>query len=169
MHGERLAALVPPEALKLAAGVILLSPFLPLLFMGEEYGETAPFQYFVSHTDPGLVEAVRRGRKEEFVAFGWEGEPPDPQDEATFLRSRVDQALRRKGRHKDLQEFYRELIRLRKQHPALRHLCKRDIEVEVLESERVLAVRRWCGTAQALAVFRFADSPAAVSIPCPAG
>ena len=169
MHGERLAALVPPEALKLAAAVVLLSPFLPLLFMGEEYGETAPFQYFVSHTDPDLVEAVRRGRKEEFVAFGWEGEPPDPQDEATFLRSRVDQALRRKGHHKDLQDFYRELIRLRKQHPALSHLCKRDMKVEVLESESVLAVRRWCGTAQALAVFRFADSPAALSIPCPAG
>lgn len=169
VHGERLAALVPPEALKLAAGLVLLSPFLPLLFMGEEYGETAPFQYFVSHGDADLVEAVRRGRKEEFAAFGREAEPPDPQDEATFLRSRLDQALRQKGRHNVLQDFYRELIRLRKENPALRHPGKREIEVDVLESERVLAVRRWCGTAQALALFRFADSPAAVSIPCPAG
>ena len=60
------------EALKLAAGITLLSPFVPMLFMGEEYGETAPFQYFTSHGDPELVEAVRRGRREEFAAFGWE-------------------------------------------------------------------------------------------------
>ncbi len=169
MRGERLAALVPPEALKVAAGVVLLSPFLPLLFMGEEYGETAPFRYFVSHADPALVEAVRRGRREEFAAWRWEGEPPDPQDEATFLGSRLDQALRRKGRHRALEDFYRELIRLRKQHAALRHPDKRDMEVEVLEGERALVVRRWCGAAQALAVFRFADSPAAVAVPCPAG
>ncbi len=169
MHGERLAALVPPEALKLAAGLVLLSPFLPLLFMGEEYGETAPFRYFVSHGDAGLVEAVRRGRKEEFAALGLESEPPDPQDEATFLRSCLDQTLRRRGHHNVLQDFYRELIRLRKEHPALRHPGKRETEVDVLESERVLAMRRWCGTAQALAVFHFADSPAAVAIPCPAG
>lgn len=169
MRGERLAALVPPEALKLAAGVVLLSPFLPLLFMGEEYGETAPFQYFVSHADPDLVDAVRRGRKEEFAEWRWDGAPPDPQDEATFFGSRLDQALRRKGRHKVLQDFYRELIRLRKQHAALRHLAKREMEVEVIESERMLAMRRWCGTAQALAVFRFSDSPAAVPVPCPAG
>ncbi len=169
MRGERLAALVPPEALKLAAGVVLLSPFLPLLFMGEEYGETAPFRYFVSHADADVVEAVRRGRKEEFAALGWEGEPPDPRDEAAFLGSRLDRTLRRKGRHKVLEDFYRELIRLRKEHPALRHLGKRETSVAVLERERVLAVRRWRGTAQALAVFRFADSPGAVSIPCPAG
>ncbi len=169
MRGERLSALVPPEALKLAAAVVLLSPFLPFLFMGEEYGETAPFRYFVSHGDGGLVEAVRRGRKEEFAASGWEGEPPDPQDENTFLGSRLDQALRDQGHHRVIQDFYRELIRLRKEHPALRYPGKRETEVDALESKRVLAVRRWRGTVQALAVFRFADSPAAVSVRCPPG
>jgi len=79
--GERLTALVGTEALKLAAGITLLSPFVPLLFMGEEYGESAPFQYFVSHGDPVLVDAVRRGRREEFAAFGWQDSVPDPQDE----------------------------------------------------------------------------------------
>ena len=61
------------EALKLAAGAVLLSPFVPLLFMGEEYGETAPFPYFISHSDPNLIEAVRQGRRDEFKAFGWSG------------------------------------------------------------------------------------------------
>src|SRR5205823_6336887 len=78
MNGERLAALVPREKLRLAAAAVILSPFIPMLFMGEEYGETAPWQYFTSHGDPDLIEAVRRGRREEFEEFEWEGEPPDP-------------------------------------------------------------------------------------------
>src|SRR5579885_155483 len=88
--GDRLTTLVNFEALKLAAGVNLLSPFLPLLFLGEEYGEPAPFQYFTSHGDPGLVEAVRRGRREEFASFGWQEAVPDPQDEQTYQRSHLN-------------------------------------------------------------------------------
>src|SRR5262249_23569043 len=78
-QGERLTALTDFEGLKLAAGLVLLSPYVPLLFMGEEYGETSPFLYFVSHGDPALIDAVRRGRREEFKKFAWQGEPPDPQ------------------------------------------------------------------------------------------
>jgi maltooligosyltrehalose trehalohydrolase len=111
--GDRLSTVVPFEALKLAAGVTLLSPFTPLIFMGEEYGETAPFQYFTSHGDPALVEAVRRGRREEFVAFGWEGAVPDPQDEQTFFRSHLDHSLEQREPHKTLARFYQTLIRLR--------------------------------------------------------
>src|SRR5207302_1718063 len=81
--------ITPREQLGLAAAAIILSPFIPMLFMGEEYGETAPFQYFTSHGDPQLIEAVRRGRREEFEEFEWEGEPPDPHDEATFFRSKL--------------------------------------------------------------------------------
>jgi maltooligosyltrehalose trehalohydrolase len=111
--GERLSSLVSFEALKLAAGITLLSPFVPMLFMGEEYGETAPFQYFTSHGDPELVEAVRRGRREEFAAFGWENSVPDPQDEQTFARSRLDHSLKEKEPHRTLLRFYQELIRIR--------------------------------------------------------
>jgi maltooligosyltrehalose trehalohydrolase len=114
--GERLTALVDYEALKLAAGITLLSPFVPLLFMGEEYGESAPFQYFVSHGDPALVEAVRRGRREEFAAFGWQESVPDPQAEETFARSHVDHSLREEGSHKTLFRVYQELIRIRAEH-----------------------------------------------------
>ena len=111
--GERFAGLVGFEALKLAAGITLFSPFIPLLFMGEEYGETAPFQYFTSHGDPGLVEAVRRGRREEFAAFGWQETVPDPQDEQTFCRSHLNPGLRSREPHRTLYRFYQELIRIR--------------------------------------------------------
>ena len=83
--GERLSSLISFEQQKLVAGCVLLSPFIPLLFMGEEYGETAPFQYFVSHIDEPLIEAIRKGRASEFAHFEWEGHVPDPQDEETFL------------------------------------------------------------------------------------
>ena len=111
--GERLSSLVSFEALKLAAGITLLSPFVPMLFMGEEYAEPAPFQYFTSHGDPELVEAVRRGRREEFAAFGWEGAVPDPQDEQTFSRSSLDHSLKKKEPHSTLLRFYQQLIRIR--------------------------------------------------------
>ncbi len=78
MLGERLSQLVSFEPLKLAAAAVILSPYVPLLFMGEEYGEEAPFQYFISHGDAGLIDAVRNGRRGEFASFGWLGEPPDP-------------------------------------------------------------------------------------------
>jgi maltooligosyltrehalose trehalohydrolase len=113
--GERLTALVDFESLKLAGGINLLSPFVPLLFMGEEYGETAPFQYFTSHGDPALVEAVRRGRREEFAAFGWEQNVPDPQDEQTYLRSHLNHSLRDGSKQQMLLRFYQELIRIRRE------------------------------------------------------
>jgi maltooligosyltrehalose trehalohydrolase len=113
--GERLTSLVNFEALKLAAGIALLSPFVPMLFMGEEYGETAPFQYFTSHGDPELVEAVRQGRRAEFAAFGWEGRVPDPQDENTFLRSRLNHSLKEEEPHRTLLRFYQRLIQIREE------------------------------------------------------
>jgi len=112
--GDRLSALVSFEAVKLAAGITLLSPFLPLLFMGEEYGESAPFQYFTSHGDHDLVEAVRRGRREEFASFGWHDIVPDPQDEETFWRSHLTLSSKQKEPHRTIYRLYQELIHLRK-------------------------------------------------------
>jgi maltooligosyltrehalose trehalohydrolase len=143
MLGERLAQLVGFEELKLAAAAVVFSPFIPLLFMGEEYGEEAPFQYFTSHIDPGLVEAVRQGRRAEFAAFGWQEEPPDPQDRATFLRAKLNHELRRGGRCRLLWELYRELIRLRKTLGPLARLSKDHCEVNGFENDCVLALRRW--------------------------
>ena len=84
MRGDRLSEAVSFEDLKLAAGIVLLSPYLPLLFMGEEYGESAPFPYFISHSDAALIDAVRRGRQSEFASFDWQGEMPDPQERNDF-------------------------------------------------------------------------------------
>ncbi|MBI3003378.1 MAG: malto-oligosyltrehalose trehalohydrolase [candidate division NC10 bacterium] len=169
MRGERLSALVPFEALKLAAAVVLLSPYLPLLFMGEEYGETAPFPYFISHSDPALIEAVRRGRREEFAAFRWQGEPLDPQDEATFLGAKLDHRLREQGTHRVLREYYRELLRLRREVPALARLQKEDLEARAFEEERALFVRRGEEGETAAALFHFGEAPATVPLALPAG
>ncbi|HEU4474806.1 MAG TPA: malto-oligosyltrehalose trehalohydrolase [Gemmatimonadales bacterium] len=119
-RGERLAALVPPEALRLAAALLLLSPYVPLLFMGEEHGETNPFLYFVSHGDPALVEAVREGRRREFEAFAWSGEVPDPQAESTFEASRPQWKRAETGGGARLRALYRDLLRLRRSEHALR-------------------------------------------------
>jgi maltooligosyltrehalose trehalohydrolase len=150
MLGERLSTLISYEAYKLAAGLLLFSPFIPMLFMGEEYGEPAPFLYFVSHNDPDLVEAVRKGRKAEFSAFAWKGEAPDPQAETTFADSRLDHTLReQKGVHEILYRFYRECIRLRKSLPALALLDKTTMHVQGFEQEQVLLVRRWIDPTEA--------------------
>jgi len=87
MMGDRLPVLVGHELHGVCLSVVMLSPWVPLVFMGEEYGEERPFQFFTSHGDPGLVEAVRKGRRAEFKSFEWKGTAPDPQDEATFVRS----------------------------------------------------------------------------------
>lgn len=113
--GERLTTLAGLDAQKAAAFVILLSPYTPFIFMGEEYGETAPFQYFVEHGDKDLVEAVRKGRREEFAQFGWDVEVPDPQAETTFARSRIDPKLAERPEHADVLATYRELLKIRRE------------------------------------------------------
>jgi maltooligosyltrehalose trehalohydrolase len=109
--GDRLA----PELAPLAAFCTLLSPFVPLLFMGEEYGERAPFQFFSDHIDPKIAEATRRGRREELAAFSQfaQEEVPDPQDPATFERSK----LTRDG-DPEVERVYRELLAVRRELPT---------------------------------------------------
>ena len=165
MRGERLGHSAGPEQLKLAAGAVLLSPCLPLLFMGEEYGESAPFPYFIHHGDPELVAAVRRGRQEEFAAFAWQGEIPDPQAETTFLSAKIDPQLRRKGMHATLFALYRELLRLRKALPPLRRLSRAETEVAEIAAAKVLVLRRWADTGEVLCLFNFSDAQCTVSIP----
>ena len=134
--GDRLTSVASFEQLKMAAAAVLLSPYVPLLFMGEDYGETAPFQYFVSHSDPAIVDAVRKGRAEEFADFRWSGDLPDPQDERTFLRSKLSWDLRQKGNHRILLDFHKELFRLRREVRALRRLDRNSQEVHLLAEEK---------------------------------
>lgn len=169
MLGDRLSRQGDFSLLKLAAGAVVLSPFIPMLFMGDEYGESAPFQYFVSHTDPGLIDAVRKGRREEFASFPWRGEVPDPQAETTFRRSKLRHSLRQEGYHELLPEFYRELIALRRGRAALARLDKESQEVIGFELEKVLYVRRWTEDDQAVILFAFGDDPSTVTVPIPSG
>jgi maltooligosyltrehalose trehalohydrolase len=142
-HGERLSILVSFAALKLAAGLVLCTPNIPLLFMGEEYGETAPFLYFASHTDPVLAQSVREGRRREFAQFVGGEEIPDPQDPQTFVRSRLNHALRGEAPYCALLRFYRDLIAVRKHSSALGNCNKEYLEVITIPERQVLLMLRW--------------------------
>jgi maltooligosyltrehalose trehalohydrolase len=113
-RGERLAQLVDPRALKVAAALVLCGPFMPLLFQGEEWGASTPFRFFADFGDEALAEAVRAGRRREFAAFGWRPEEvPDPIDPATFEASRLDRSEIGREPHADLLDWHRRLIALR--------------------------------------------------------
>lgn len=167
MMGDRLSATVSFDSLKLAAAAVVLSPYLPMLFMGEEQGETAPFQYFTSHGDAALIEAVRAGRRAEFAAFRWQGDVPDPQDEATFLRSKLSGPQSESAR--TLREFYRELFRLRRTVPALANPDETDREVVGWERQRAVMARRRAGDDESLIVLHFGEETTELVLPVPAG
>ncbi len=169
MLGERLSQLISFEGLKLAAGLVLLSPFLPLIFMGEEYGETAPFQYFTSHSDQALIEAVRQGRRAEFAAFQWIGEPPDPQDEDTFWRSKLNRNLSQEGHHKMLLQFYKELIKLRKVIRPIASFEKEVLEVIGYDRENMLFLKWPRGEDEIASLFHFGDSATSLTVPLRSG
>lgn len=155
INGERLSGLVTFESLKLAAGIVLLSPYIPLLFMGEEYGETAPFLYFVSHSDENLINAVREGRKKEFASFNWNKEPPDPQSAETFQRSKPDWGKRYRGSGKILLDFYRALIRMRKETTALACPDRVCIETGFNEEKKIVIMKRRKDDNALLTIFSF--------------
>lgn len=162
--GERLSTLVSFESLKLAAGVTILSPFLPLLFMGEEYGETAAFQYFISHGDAALAEAVRRGRSEEFLAFEWQGEIPDPQSEKTFTTSKLHHKSAGEEPHQTLRELYKFLLRFRREY---RLASARQLELNEFERESALTIRYQSDSRTFILFFHFGEQPADFSFEWP--
>ena len=166
--GERLSTLVSSEALKSAATALLLAPQTPMLFMGEEYGETAPFQYFVDHSDAGLNQAVREGRRKEFAAFGWT-DVPDPVDPVTFARSHVHLDGPRDERQTVLLAWHRRLIELRKTLPP--YTARRaHHRVYRLEEEWVIAIHRWTDEGDAtLVVVGLNKKPVRLSLDRPAG
>lgn len=144
-RGERLSQLVGFEQLKLCAGIVILSPYVPLLFMGEEYGEESPFLYFVSHSDQELIRNVREGRKKEFGGFPGHQDPPDPLDENTYLSSRIRWHKRNNRKNSTLLDFYRELMGLRKSLPPLANPRRDTIDVYSCGSSNLLIfMQRWC-------------------------
>ena len=113
-QGERLSMLLKMPQLKAVAALTILSPFVPLLFQGEEWGARTPFLYFTDHQDHELGRLVAEGRSKEFDAFSWQGAVPNPQDIETFTRSKLNWAELAEGPHAELAEWYRKLIRLRR-------------------------------------------------------
>lgn len=161
--GDRLSVILTFEKLKLAAGAVLLSPFVPLLFMGEEYGEEAPFPFFIDFSDAALVEAIRRGRLKDLKAMGWPEAIPDPQAESTFLSAKLDPGLCRAGRHKVLFDFYRALIALRKRWPVMTELSETGTAVKRADGS-VLVVRRRVEEHEILCLFNFDSRRASLTM-----
>src|SRR5262249_44186453 len=119
-RGERIGHLVSDGLARIGAALVFVSPFVPMLFQGEEWNATAPFQYFTDHQNAELPEAVRKGRREEFRAFGWEPDDvPDPQAEATYRNSQLDWSELARAPHREMFAFYRALAQLRRQTPDL--------------------------------------------------
>jgi maltooligosyltrehalose trehalohydrolase len=170
MRGERLSMLADLESLKLAAGAVLFSPFIPLLFMGEEYGEQVPFQYVTSHSDPLLVEAVRQGRKEEFAAFSWQGQAPDPQAEATFAQCVLTHGRGSPGEsNRSLHSFYREALKLRKSLPAVMEADRADTEARSMEPRETVQLTYQHRSASVVVLLCFASETVAVPVQWRAG
>ncbi|MEO8694598.1 MAG: malto-oligosyltrehalose trehalohydrolase [Acidimicrobiales bacterium] len=144
--GERMGALVSTRLLEISAAVVLLSPFVPMLFQGEEWGASSPFLYFTDHVDAALGAAVRQGRRDEFASFGWDPERiPDPQDPRSFLRSKLDWDERITLPHADLLSWYRRLVELRSTYVKDDGLVVRELHID--EVARCLVVQtsrlRW--------------------------
>jgi malto-oligosyltrehalose trehalohydrolase len=141
--GDRIAATTSVSLLKVATGLVLTAPFTPLLFMGEEWGARTPWQYFTDHPDPALGRGVADGRRAEFAAHGWQpGEIPDPQDPATFHRSKLDWSEAAGPAHRELLAWHRELIALRHSRPELSEPSREGLRVGYDETGRWIVVRR---------------------------
>jgi maltooligosyltrehalose trehalohydrolase len=142
-RGERTSQLVDLRRVKLGAALVLTAPFVPLLFQGEEWGASTPFQYFTDHEDPKLGRLVSEGRRREFAAFGWDPKDiPDPQDPATFERSKLNWGEIGQAPHAGLLDWHRHLIRLRRSHPELTDGRLDRTRVRFDEAQRWLCLER---------------------------
>ncbi|MCK8492389.1 malto-oligosyltrehalose trehalohydrolase [Spirosoma sp. RP8] len=165
MLGERPSELVSFSMQKLMAGAVLSSPYLPMLFMGEEWGELNPFLYFVSHSDPALIEAVRQGRKREFAAFQTSQEAPDPQAEQTFERSKLNWGRLNQEPHRILFRYYQTLLALRKQ-SSLRHPNRESVAVIMDETKNTLCLlRQHTPDVAVVCLMNFSSQPAPLVLP----
>ncbi|HWF59434.1 MAG TPA: malto-oligosyltrehalose trehalohydrolase [Nitrospira sp.] len=167
--GDRLSAFLSPPAQRLAASLLLLAPYVPLLFMGEEYGEPNPFQFFCSFSDPTLIENVRTGRRREFEAFHKDGaDVPDPQAESTFTASRLSWSWESDPHRSGLRRLYQDLLRARREWPALRDYSKRTARL-LPTADPVLELIRGDSTANSQQAIRALFNLSAQEQPIPDG
>jgi maltooligosyltrehalose trehalohydrolase len=159
--GERIAQLTNLRRAKIAAGLVFVSPYIPMVFQGEEWAASSPFQYFTNHDDEALGRAVSEGRRSEFIAFGWRPDQvPDPQDPQTFERSKLRWEERTQLPHAEMLDWYRSLIQLRRSEASLTDGDLRKVSVEYSESDRWLVLTR----GHLIAVCNFAEAPQDVPV-----
>jgi len=163
-RSDRLSTLVDFESLKLAAAAVIFSPYIPLLFMGEEWGETAPFWFFVDHGDPGLVNAVREGRAREYASMGLGAGIADPGDPATYEDCTIDSTLKASGRGATLYRFYTELLQLRRSEPLLHALTRPEMRAETIAAN-ALAIHRQDEHGGLTLYLNFAEEAVEVRLP----
>jgi maltooligosyltrehalose trehalohydrolase len=173
MHGDRLTGSITSARLRLAAAAVLLSPFTPMLFMGEEYGSRAPFPFFTDFDDRALIQAVRAGRKAEFASFSWDDEPPDPQSPTTFNSAVLDWDVRNDASHAPVLALHRRLIELRRTAAGVRSadaMSTDILDTSGAESpgdtaEGVIAILRRASEQSSLLLLNFASETARIDVP----
>jgi maltooligosyltrehalose trehalohydrolase len=150
--------LIDFERMKLASAALLLSPYIPMLFMGEEYGDPSPFYYFVCHSDKALIKAVQEGRKKEFEDFGFDESVPDPQDENTFNQCKLQWESRNKDHHAIILNWYKELINIRNSLAPLKNFEKRNVEARVIGEKALVLFRHIAGMEETVfCLFNFSE------------
>jgi len=164
-HGQRLCHLLNWQASKLVAAAYLFSPYIPMLFMGEEYAASTPFLYFVSHSDANLQIAVSEGRQREFPDAPRQGEIADPNSEKTFTASCLNWQEQYAGKHQQMRAFYQKVLHLRRTIPALSQLKRENLTVEILASDQVLQIYRYYENSQILLFLNFSDTQQNLTFP----
>ncbi len=166
--GERLSMLINFEKQKLAAAALMLSPYIPMLFMGEEYGEDTPFFFFISHHDQSNIKAVQEGRRNEFANYGLkEGEDfPDPYDENTFNRCKLQWHKRKDGKYKVMLDWMKALIQLRRTNAMVQNFDKNDIKAYNISQDGLILLRQDDGGKEFLVCcFNFSDKELNYTLP----
>lgn len=167
--GDRLSSAVSLDKLLLVAGTVILSPYVPLLFMGEEYGEKSPFHYFIDHSDPDLIEAVRKGKAEEHATGFCRGDLPDPQAESTFMESKIDISAARGGEQAIILKMYRKLLAMRKEVNSFKIFTRENILVTGHEQQKILTVARSADQGSIACIYSYSDKLEKVALTLPAG
>jgi maltooligosyltrehalose trehalohydrolase len=165
LKGDRLTTMVDQETLKLIAGTVFFSPYIPMIFMGEEYGETNPFLYFISHSDNGLIRSVREGRKREFSYLADSADIPDPQSEETFNISKLGWNLNEQ--QEDTLAFYKELIRLRRTHIVLKNTERLGTEAEVIKGSNSIVLLRQYQENVVICILNYEKEPVTLELTAP--
>ena len=160
-RGDRMAHIAGERRQKLGAGLLFASPFIPLLFQGEEWAATTPFQYFTSYDDERTAKRVREGRRQEFASFGWDPEEvPDPQDEETFLRSKLAWDEVSEEPHRSMLDWYRKLIRLRRSSDDLSDGDMNGVATRFVDTQQWFVVER----GQVSVIVNFGEAPQTVPL-----